>query len=42
LKLEQELNHTTSKLCILGLEPLKESLNARILPITLRLFRIPP
>jgi hypothetical protein len=42
LKLEHKFNHTTSKLCILGLEPLKESLSARTLPITLRVFRIPP
>jgi len=42
LKLEHEFNHTTSKLCILGLEPLKDSLRARTPLITLRVFRIPP
>jgi hypothetical protein len=37
LNLEQEVQHTASKLCILGFEPLKES--PLIKP---RDFRIPP
>jgi len=42
LNLEHEFNHATSKLCILGFEPLKQSLIARIARIKPRGFRIPP
>jgi len=37
LNLEHEFNHDASKLCILGFEPVKDSLIARP-----RGFRIPP
>ena len=36
LNLEREFHHTASKLCILGFEPLKQSLIACTLPIKLR------
>jgi hypothetical protein len=42
LNLEHEFNHAASKLCILGFEPLKESLIARTPLIKPRGFRIPP
>jgi len=42
LNLEHEFNHDASKLCILGLEPVKESLIARTPRIKPRGFRIPP
>jgi hypothetical protein len=42
LNLEHKFNHAASKLCILGFEPLKESLIARTPRIKPRGFRIPP
>jgi len=42
LNLKREFNHTASKPCILGFEPLKGSLSAPTLLIKPRGFRIPP
>jgi hypothetical protein len=42
LNLEHEFNHTASKLCILGFEPLKGFLSARTTLTKPRVFRIPP
>src|SRR5215831_9341092 len=42
LNLERQLNHTASKPCILGFEPLKDSLSTPTLLIKPRGFRIPP
>ena len=42
LNLEHEFNHTASKLCILGFEPLKGFLIARTTLTKPRVFRIPP
>jgi hypothetical protein len=41
LNLEHEIHQTASRLCILGFEPLEQSLIAGTLPIKPRGFRIP-